>query len=113
MRYLVPILSVAALLVLAAPLRAQSRLLSVDPLSGKVGDIAVTAGENLEKSKVVELYLTDGTRDYKCEVVEQKDTEIKFKVPSKIKAGRYALMIKTGGADPKLLEQPVKFNVEE
>ena len=113
MRYLVPILSVAALLLLAAPLYAQSRMMSVDPLSGKVGDVAVATGENLEKGKVVELYLTDGTHDFKCEMVEQTGTEIKFKVPARVKAGRYALMIKTGGPDPKLLEQPVKFTVEE
>ncbi len=113
MRYLVPILSVAVLLLVAAPLRAQSRLTGVDPLNGKTGDVVAAAGENLEKSKVVELYLTDGTKDWKVQVIEQTGEQIKFKVPGNIKAGRYALMLKTGGPDPKLLEQPVKFNIDE
>jgi hypothetical protein len=113
MRYLVPILCLAVLLLAAAPARAQSRLTGVDPLNGKTGDVVSAAGENIEKPKVVELYLTDGAKDFKVQILEQTDALIKFKVPGTIKAGRYALMIKTGGPDPKLLEQPIKFTVDE
>ena len=113
MRYLSPILCVVALLFIAAPLRAQSRLTGVDPMNGKMGDVVIAAGENIDKAKVVELYLTDGTKDFKVQIVEQSGEQIKFKVPANIKAGRYALMIKTGGAEPKLLEQPVKFTIDE
>ncbi len=110
MRYL---LCLAALVLAAAPARAQSRLTGVDPLNGKIGDVVAAAGENIDKGKVVELYLTDGTKDFKVVMLEQTETQIKFKVPASIKAGRYALMIKTGGSDPKLLEQPVKFTIDE
>jgi hypothetical protein len=113
MRYLVPILCVVTLVFMAAPLRAQSRLTGVDPLNGKTGDVVVAAGENIDKGKVVELYLTDGTHDFKVQIIEQTGEQIKFKVPGNIKPGRYALMIKTGGAEPKLLEQPIKFNIDE
>jgi hypothetical protein len=113
MRYLVPILCLAVLLLAAAPARAQSRLTGVDPGNGKIGDIVAAAGENIDKAKVVELYLTDGAKDFKVQILEQTDALIKFKVPSTIKAGRYALMIKTSGPDPKLLEQPIKFTIDE
>ena len=37
---------------------------------------------------------------------------MKFKIPASVKPGRYSLMIRTKGADAKLLEQPVKLTVE-
>ncbi len=113
MRYAVPILCLAILLLAAVPASAQSRLTGVDPLNGKSGDLVAAAGENIDKAKVVELYLTDGTKDWKVQIIEQTDSQIKFKVPGAVKAGRYALMIKTGGSEPKLLEQPIKFTVDE
>ncbi len=89
-----------------------SRLQSVEPGSGKTGDVVGAAGEAIDKSRVEELYLTDGTTDWKVEVLEQSESSIKFKIP-KIKAGRYSLMLKTTGPEVKLLEQPVRFTVEE
>jgi hypothetical protein len=42
--------------------------------------------------------------------VEQTATTIKFKVPDKMKAGRWALMVHT--KKNQLIEQPVKLIVE-
>ena len=75
-------------------------------MNAKTGDLVAAAGEDCDKAKVVELYLTDGTNDHKVVIIEQSAQAIKFKVPA-TKPGRYALMIKTGGSDAKLLEQPV------
>src|SRR5690242_4010673 len=101
------------MLMLAPALGAQNcRISSVDPGSGKVGDTVGAAGESIDATKVDELYLTDGTNDIKMQIVEQTDALIKFKV-SKAKPGRYSLMIKTKGPSPKLLEQPVRFTVDE
>ena len=104
---------VAALLILvfAVPAVAQARITGVDPMNAKSGDLVSAAGQDCDKAKIVELYLTDGTNDHKVEIVEQTAQLIKFKVPG-TKPGRYALMIKTGGDQPKLLEQPVKLTVE-
>jgi hypothetical protein len=114
MRIGILLMGILAGLFLAPALGAQTcRISGVEPDSGKIGDVVGAAGEAMDKSKVDELYLTDGKNDFKVEIVEQTDTLIKFKVPAKIKAGRYNLMLKTKGADPKLLEQPVKFTVEE
>ena len=87
------------------------RILSVDPDSGKVGDMVVAKGESLDKSAIGELFLTDGKIDTKVEIADQSEKEIKFKVPAAAKAGRYRLMIVTPKKD-SAIEQPVMFTVE-
>ena len=88
------------------------RMTAVEPPNGKAGDVLVVNGENLEKSHVAELYLTDGKNDFEVGVQEQAPTAIKFKIPSKCQPGRFAIMILTAGQEPKLIEQPVKVTVE-
>ena len=87
-----------------------SRIATVEPDTGKTGDVAVAKGENLEKAKIGELYLTDGKNDVKAIITEQSETEIKFKVP-KAEAGRYRLMLLTAKKD-SMIEQPVVFTIE-
>ena len=92
--------------------QAMPRMVSVDPQNGKVGDVLVVSGENLAKGSVAKLYLTDEKTDLECPIVEQTDTAIKFKIPAKA-TGRLALMVLTTGKDAKLIEQPVKVQIEE
>jgi hypothetical protein len=87
------------------------RMISVEPTSGKVGDILTVTGENLEKTHVAEVFLTDGKNDLKVPVTEQGPTTLKFRIPPNVKPGRFALMILTAGKDPKYIEQPVKVTV--
>jgi hypothetical protein len=102
-----------ALLVLVALAQpAMPRLNTVEPPNGKAGDVLTVAGENLDKTNVVKLYLTDGKNDVEVEVTEQAATAIKFKIPATAKAGRFSLMVLTGGKDPKYIEQPVKVTIE-
>jgi len=42
---------------------------------------------------------------------EQTATGLKIKIPAKA-TGRMALMILTGGKEPKLIEQPVKVTID-
>jgi fibronectin type 3 domain-containing protein len=87
------------------------KVTTVEPDTGKVGDIVSVKGENLDKSSIGEVYLTDGSHDMKVQIAEQTATEIKFKVPENVKAGRYHILVLT--ADKKsLVEQPVVFTVE-
>lgn len=88
------------------------RMISVEPTSGKVGDILTVTGENLEKTHVAEVFLTDGKNDLKVPVTEQAATTLKFRIPPNVKPGKWALMILTAGKDPKYIEQPVKVIVE-
>ena len=93
--------------------QAMPRMASVEPQNGKVGDVMVVTGENLQKDAVAKVYLTDGTVDVQVDISEQSDKEIKFKIPAKAKPGRLALMVLTGGKEPKLIEQPVKITIDE
>ena len=90
---------------------AMPRMASAEPNSGKIGDEVTVAGENLDKANVGKVYLTDGKNDLECVITGQTATELKIKIPAKA-TGRMALMILTGGKEPKLIEQPVKVNIE-
>ena len=106
---------IAAALVFATLAFSQEgmpRMSTVEPANGKAGDVLTVAGENLTKPTLDKLYLTDGKTDVEVQVTEQTATALKFKIPAGAKAGRFSLMILTGGKDPKYIEQPVKVTVE-
>jgi hypothetical protein len=108
-------LFVTVLLIFAMAAFAQQpmpRMVSVDPGNGKNGDIIAVTGENLEKAQVAKVYLTDGKNDMLVEVTEQAATLLKFKIPEKVTAGRFSLMLLTSGKEPKLIEQPVRLTVD-
>ena len=110
-------LSFAAALLLGAAFivcaqQAVPRMVSVEPMNGKPGDVITVSGENLQKDVVEKLFLTDGKNDTQVEVVDQADKGIKFKIPA-VKPGRLSLMIQTAGKDAKLIEQPVKVQIDE
>jgi hypothetical protein len=104
-------LVVAAVLVAYAQ-QPMPRMSTVDPGNGKVGDVITVAGENLQKDQVAKVYLTDGKNDVLVAILEQTNISIKFKIPAKASAGRFALMVLTTGKDAKLMEQPVKVTID-
>ncbi len=111
------LLSIPLLVALALPANSQSQagmplMRSVEPASGRVGDVLTVEGANLGQDSVAALYLTDGKADWKVPIIQQVDTSIKFKVPPEAKPGRFALMVLTKEKQPKLIEQPVKVVVE-
>jgi hypothetical protein len=105
----VPLLFAATLVLFAQ--EAMPRMSSVDPPSGKAGDVITVTGENLDKGTVGKVYLTDDKNDFVCEITEQTATSLKIKIPAKV-TGRLALMILTVGKEPKQIVQPVKVTVE-
>ncbi len=95
--------------------QAMPRMMAVEPQNGKTGDVIAVSGENLQKDAVAKVYLTDGKNDFEAVITDQSDKEIKFKIPAKA-TGRLALMILTTAKDPKdqkLIEQPVKVQVDQ
>jgi hypothetical protein len=114
-------LSLFASLLVAASFAAYAqtatpRMSSVDPDSGKRGDIITVTGENLSKDLVAKVYLTDGgdgKNDVEVTVTEQTATTIKFKIPAKAISGRLALMILTATKPAQLIEQPVKITIDD
>jgi nitrous oxidase accessory protein NosD len=98
----------------AAAQEGLPRMVSVDPLSGKAGDVIAVTGENLDKANVEKVFLTDGKNDVPVEVTEQTGTTIKFKIPAKAATGaRLAIMILTAGKDAKYIEEPVTVMIEQ
>ena len=85
---------------------------SVEPDSGKVGDVLVAQGANFDRENVAALYLTDGKTDIKVAIIEQSATSIQFRIPPEAKPGRFALMVLTKGKDPKPVEEQVKVTIE-
>jgi hypothetical protein len=107
--FLLSLAAAACLLVYAQ--EAMPRMTTVDPFSGKVGDVVTVSGENLDKANVDKVFLVDDKNDLPCEVTEQTATSIKVKIPAKA-TGRMAFMIRTGGKEPKDIVQPVKVTIE-
>jgi hypothetical protein len=114
-------LSLLASLLVAASFAAYAqsatpRMTSVDPDSGKRGDIITVTGENIGKTHVAKLFLTDGgdgKNDVEVQIIEQTDTSIKFKIPAKVPNARPALLIRTTTKPAQDIEQPVKISIEE
>jgi len=99
----------------AAVLVAQSvvpQMKTVEPTTAKSGDELTVTGENLDQANVADVFLTDGTNDFKATITSQQAGSLKMKVPVSAKAGRLALMVLTKGKDAKLIEQPVKVTIE-
>jgi hypothetical protein len=86
MRLCLLITLLAGLVMFSTTLQAQARITSVEPLTAKAGDTVNAIGEEIDNANVDNLYLTDGTNDFKCQMVEQTATTIKFKVPDNMKA---------------------------
>lgn len=110
-RRMLALTAFAALLVL--PLRftsAQSSpsVKAVDPTSGKVNDSISVEGENLGKSIVSAIYLSDDKSDYKAVIVQQANDKIVLKIPQ-VKPGDYNVSVQTGAA---IYIQPVRLTVQ-
>jgi hypothetical protein len=105
----VPLLFAATLVLFGQ--EAMPRMSSVDPQTGKAGDVVTVTGENLDKGNVGKVYLIDDKSDVVCEITAQTATSIKIKIPAKA-SGRMALMILTAGKEPREIVQPVKMTIE-
>ena len=84
---------------------------SVDPKEADPGTLVTAKGVSLDKRHVTAVYLSDGVNDFQVTVVEQAAETLKFKVPEKLRGGKYLLVLAMAGDPPLLLEQPVKLLV--
>jgi hypothetical protein len=112
-KFFMALLPVSAVLILAAGLAAFQgfpRCTAVDPDTAKTGDTVNITCENVTKSSVADLYLTDGKDDTKISVMDHTEDKIKFQVP-KLKPGRYHIAFLTANK-ASMVEQPVVLTVE-
>jgi hypothetical protein len=84
----------------------------VEPSVAKIGMEITVTGQNLGKECVAEVYMTQGKASYKVEVIEQTQTELKFKVPANVPPAAYRLTVLMKGAVPLLIEEPVRLIIE-
>ena len=104
---------IALLLMSAAALsafQAFPKCTAVDPDTAKAGDTVNVTCENVSKSTVADVYLTDGKDDTKVAVMERTADKIKFTVPA-MKPGRYHIALLTANKS-SMIEQPVALTVE-
>lgn len=85
---------------------------TVAPEAVKAGETATVSGEYLDKSRVADMFLTNGQTDIKLTILQQSASAIKFKVPETAAAGRYNLMVMLVDAVPKLIEEPARLTVQ-
>src|SRR5580698_1435230 len=111
-------LSLFVSLLLAASFAAfgqgTPKMTTVEPDSGKRGDVITVTGENLGKDTIAKLYLTDGgdgKNDVEVPMIEQTATSIKFKLPAKSVGGRLALMVLTATKPAQYIEEPFKVTI--
>jgi hypothetical protein len=91
--------------------QAQPRCTAVDPDTAKTGDTVNATCENVNKSTVADMFLTDGKDDTRIAIMEHVEDKIKFQVP-RIKPGRYHLAFLTANK-ASMIEQPVALTVEQ
>jgi methionine-rich copper-binding protein CopC len=99
-------------LIAPSALRAQSaspHITSITPDTGKAEDTITITGQNLGKSNVAAVFLSDAKLDHKAVVVDQESTKIVIKVPDNLKPGDYNISVQEGGA---IYIQPVIFTVK-
>jgi hypothetical protein len=111
-------ISFIAMLLLGASFAAYAqegmpRMYTLEPATAQRGDVITITGDYLDAGCVAKLFLTDGTTDTQAELVSQTKMTLTFKIPAKIGAGRWAVMILMAGPDAKLIEQPVKVLIQD
>jgi hypothetical protein len=111
-RLLIALLPISSLLLAGALAAFQGapRCTAVDPDTAKTGDTVNATCENVNKSTVADLLLTDGKDDTKISVTQQTADKITFQVP-RLKPGRYHIAFLTANK-ASIIEQPVVLTVE-
>jgi hypothetical protein len=107
--------AVLFLFVLALPLMGDGtqwpRVTAVTPDSAKATVEFTATGDNLSKQDVADVFLNDGSADFRVTIIEQSKDTLKFKLPAGMKAGRYAVVVLTIDR-MQFIEQPVKITIE-
>jgi hypothetical protein len=111
-------ISFIATLLLAAGFAAYAqegmpRMFTADPANAKRGDVVTITGNFLDAGCVAQVFLTNGKDDTQVVVTAQSKTTLKFKIPDKIDAGRWAVLVVTVGPNAKYIEEPVKVAIPE
>jgi hypothetical protein len=111
MKFGIGLLAVAVLMGLPALADKAPVVHSVEPGEADPGAVVTAKGVSLDKTQVTAVFLSDGVQDWQVTVIEQASETLKFKVPEKLRGGRYIIVLGMAGDPPLMLEQPVKLLV--
>jgi hypothetical protein len=87
------------------PFWSQPQVTAVDPPSGLPGEILTMLGRDLGKTRVAEVYLTDGIQRWKAEIVHQSARDIRFRMPANAEPGTLHLVLTTPGVPERWIPQ--------
>ncbi len=88
----------------------QPAIRMLDRYYANPGEPVLATGLYLNRRLVAELFLSDGQRDVRAELMKQSDGEIVFRVPD-VPLGRYRIRLLVSGTTPKIVDQPVTLGV--
>ena len=89
----------------------RSHVIRLEPDRGIPGDIVTALGEQLDRTRVEELYLTDGSCTALVTIVQQNEVAIRFRIPTHIPSGRYRVVLLLAGRYSRGVEQTVVLTV--
>jgi len=87
------------------PFWSQAVVTAVDPPTGMPGEILTMLGRDLGKSKVAEVYLTDGKSLWMAEIVHQSGKDIRFRIPASAGSGTLHIVLTTPGLPVRWIDQ--------
>src|SRR3954451_9195136 len=85
---------------------------TVDPYKVTAGEQVVILGENLDKERIADVFLSDGKVNVPVVIVEQQEKKLVVKLPATLKPGRYAFVVMLPEIPPMYIEEPVKITIE-
>ena len=87
------------------PFWSQAQVTAVDPPAALPGEIVTMLGRDLGKSKVAEVYLTDGKNLWKAGIVHQSGRDIRFRMPANVDSGTLHFVLTTPGTPAQWIDQ--------
>ena len=89
----------------------RSRVIRLEPDTGRPGDVITALGEQLDRTRVEELYLTDGSCTALVNIVQQNEVLIRFRIPAHVPSGRYRVVLLPAGRYSRGVEQAVVLTI--
>ena len=91
---------------------SRSRVDRIEPQTAKPGALVMAFGVNLERSRVLDLILSNSERTALTHIVEQSDESIRFQIPQSLSPGQYRVILSVANRwGQETLEQPFSLVV--
>jgi hypothetical protein len=91
---------------------SRPRVDRIEPQTAKPGALVLASGINLDRSRVLDLILSNSEGTALTRIVEQSEMLIRFRIPQSLAPGQYRVILVLGDRWwPETLEQPVSIVV--